>query len=274
MSTIIVDGVAVDLTVGCDPELFVKDEQGLVSAHGMVEGTKEAPSPVEKGAIQVDGMALEFNINPAESREVFIVNTMSVMQDLVKKIPQGHTLVVAPTANFGKALIDQQPDEAKELGCSADYNAYMQGAANPKPNGDVDFRTAGGHIHVGFTENAHSSDQEHQAICQEIIKMMDLMLGVPSVLLDDDKKRRSLYGAAGAYRSKPYGVEYRSLSNFWLKSKEYIGWVYDQTEVTIKKVLEGLDVSEDAAKIQRVINSSDKQGAKELVRKYNIQLPV
>lgn len=273
MSKIIVDGVEVELKVGCDPELFVANGQGLVSAHGMVDGTKEAPSPVDKGAIQVDGMALEFNINPAETREEFIANTVTVMGQLAQKIPQGHTLQVISTANFGKSMIDMQPEEAKELGCSADYNAYLDGAANPKPNGDLGFRTAGGHVHVGFTEGAHSADEEHQHYCKEIIKLMDLFLGVPSVLLDEDSQRRSLYGAAGAYRAKSYGVEYRSLSNFWLKSKGLMGWVYDQTELVISKVLGGLDVSEDAAEIQRVINSSDREGAKQLIQKYNIVVP-
>jgi len=60
--------------------------------------------------------------------------------------------------------------------------------------------------------------------------MMDLYLGVPSVLMDKGELRKQLYGKAGAYRMKPYGVEYRTLSNFWIFSDTTIGWVWDNTD--------------------------------------------
>jgi hypothetical protein len=46
--------------------------------------------------------------------------------------------------------------------------------------------------------------------------MLDLRLAVPSLIWDKDKKRRLLYGKAGCFRPKPYGMEYRTLSNAWL----------------------------------------------------------
>ena len=55
------------ILVGCDPEVFVAKGGKFISAHGMIPGTKKAPHKVERGAVQVDGMALEFNIDPAAS---------------------------------------------------------------------------------------------------------------------------------------------------------------------------------------------------------------
>ena len=54
-----------------------------------------------------------------------------------------------------------------------------------------------------------------------VIPMMDLIIGIASVLLDRDpnaKIRRQVYGRAGDYRTPPHGLEYRTLSNFWIKS--------------------------------------------------------
>lgn len=269
---IIVDGIEVDLKVGADPEVFTKSKGKLVSAYGLVPGHKDMPFPVKKGAIQVDGMALEFNIDPAESRDEFIQSVNEVMKQLTDELPRGHTLEIVSTANFGKKYIDSQPEQAKELGCSPDFNAYT-GGENPRPNASTPFRTAAGHIHVGWGDGMDAMSKEHHQLCCEVTKIMDLFLGVPSVLLDSDTQRRSLYGSAGAYRAKSYGLEYRVLSNFWLKSSKAMGWAYDQTALAIKKYLEGFRVS-DNLEIQEAINSSDKTKAIALMKKHNIKLPM
>lgn len=53
------------------------------------------------------------------------------------------------------------------------------------------------------------------------VPLIDLFCGIPSVLVDRDENarfRRHLYGKAGECRLPKYGIEYRTLSNFWLKS--------------------------------------------------------
>jgi hypothetical protein len=50
------------------------------------------------------------------------------------------------------------------------------------------------------------------------VRITDIFVGIPSVLLDDEasqRQRRILYGKAGTYRMQPHGYEYRTLSNFW-----------------------------------------------------------
>ncbi len=268
---IIVDGTEVDLKVGCDPEVFVSKRGQLVSGHGMVPGYKDSPHKTSKGAIQVDGMALEFNIDPANSEQEFFENVQATMNDLLSALPQGHKIEIQSTANFGKALIESQPEEAKELGCSPDYNAYLDGGVNPKPDADLPFRTAAGHIHIGWTDGANISDPGHIELCCKVTKLMDLFLGVPSVLLDTDTQRRSMYGQAGSFRAKSYGVEYRVLSNFWLKSPDMIKWAYKQTAQVIREFLSG--TSGDQHQLERIINNSDKKAAQNLVTEMGIRLP-
>lgn len=222
-----------NFTIGADPEFFVKKFGKLTSAHGLVPGSKEVPFVVPNGAVQVDGMALEFNIDPAADYVAFEDNMSSVMDSIIKMVP-GYEIYVEPVADFGLAYIQSQPDEAKALGCSPDFNAYTK-MANPAPNADTPFRTASGHVHIGWTNGPVDVENEsHLEACRALTKALDLHLGVPSMVWDADDRRRSLYGAAGAFRPKPYGMEYRVLSNKWITSANLRRLVYFNTIDAIK----------------------------------------
>jgi len=215
-----------NFTFGCDPELFIKDAKGnLVSAAGLIPGTKENPHPVDCGAVQVDGMAAEFNIDAASTFEQFDNNIETVMAALKAMLPKGYSFCIEPHVRFPKEVFEAAPDEAKELGCTPDFNAWT-GSVNPPPNAPDDpyLRTASGHIHIGWSKKGDEpfspSNEQHILNCCDMVKQLDWFLGAWSLLHDPDPVRRKLYGKAGAYRPKPYGVEYRVLSNFWIKTRE------------------------------------------------------
>lgn len=208
-------------TFGCDPELFIMNSDGkYVSAEGLIPGTKENPYPVKKGAVQVDGMAAEFNIDPATNFKDFSMNITTVMGALTKMLPPGYMLVQKPAVYFDEDVWESTSEEAKMLGCTPDFNAWT-GEVNPPPDGDQHprLRTASGHIHIGW-QDGDAFDPEHIKNCRDLVKQLDWYLGAWSVAVDKDNTRRSLYGKAGACRFKPYGVEYRVLSNFWVKSPD------------------------------------------------------
>jgi hypothetical protein len=268
-----VNGIQVTLKVGADPELFLKKKGKLISAHNLLPGTKDAPYPVSKGAIQVDGTAAEFNIDPSLSKAEFVDNLTTVMGELKNHLASDITLEALPTAEFGTQYLNSLPPIAIELGCSSDSNAFTS-QVNDKPDGSLAFRTGAGHIHIGWTESMNETDPNHLVVCEDVIKLCDLYLGVPSLFLDDDSKRRQLYGKAGAYRAKSYGVEYRVLSNFWLRSAASQRWVYDCIQLVIKKYLGGERVNSDTAQsIVKAINTNDKATAKALLSKFNISIP-
>lgn len=203
---------------GADPELFVFDKDDKpVGAYPFIPGTKADPYPVSCGAVQVDGMAAEFNINPACSYEEWEHNLKTVISELKKFIPKDYKLKAVSSVVFSQEEWDKAPDEAKELGCSPDFDAWTK-TVNPPPHNEENptLRTASGHIHIGWTEDKPPSDEEHLRHCQDLVKQLDWFLGAWSTRLDLNTARRSLYGKAGACRYKPYGVEYRVLSNFWV----------------------------------------------------------
>jgi hypothetical protein len=68
-----------------------------------------------------------------------------------------------------------------------------------------------------------------------LIPLMDLIVGIPSVLIDRDKnakERRKLYGRAGDFRYQPHGIEYRTLSNFWIKSYHLMSLILGLTRLS------------------------------------------
>lgn len=222
--------MSLEILVGADPEVFMRKDGAFRSAHGAIPGDKKNPHKVKAGAVQVDGMALEFNIDPAKNEKEFVANLKTVMGVLQSMVPD-YELAAVPVATFDAAHMEAQPLEALELGCEPDFNAWEGGAVNPRPDGKVNFRTGAGHVHIGWGKDFDINDPDHQEACQMVVKQLDYYLGLGSLVYDTaGQQRRVMYGAAGAYRPKSYGVEYRVLSNAWLKSEELMSWVFRMTK--------------------------------------------
>jgi hypothetical protein len=235
------------ILLGADPELFMRNPNtgAFVSAHGAVPGTKREPFKVPYGAIQIDGTALEFNIDPASTVDEFVHNLTSVRSQIAAYVP-GYNVVAEPVAIYDKDYFDWDvPGPAKELGCDPDYNGWTN-MTNPRPEpGNKPMRTAAGHIHIGWTEGQDVFDKSHFELCSLVSRQLDYYLGIYSLLWDKDGTRRELYGRAGAFRPKPYGVEYRVLSNSWLNSETLMRWVYNQAVLGVQSALDG-NVAEKA----------------------------
>ena len=242
---------------GADPEVFLKSvETGSpVVSIGLIGGTKKKPRKIGNGyALQEDNVTAEFNIPPSNNKKAFVASLEYTLSFLRSELsPKGLDLSIVPSMEFTEEQLDHP--QAQELGCEPDYNAWT-GEMNPRPFAPPSLRSAGGHLHIGY-------DNPTIAISQEIIKAHDLFLGVASVLYDPDKRRRQIYGKAGACRFKGYGVEYRTPSNFWISSTELMEWAYEQSEKAINFVNEGIQLTE--AMSNNIINCINK-GNKGLVR--------
>lgn len=249
---------------GADPEVFfireVEEERvpkdGTTElkryfwcAEGLMPGTKSAPFKVPHGAIQVDGTAAEFNIDPVDNEKHFLRNVKSVLRYLKHNVakPQGLKLAVCPVATFEEKYYHTLSREAKELGCNPDWNAYT-GKLNPTPKApETYYRTGAGHIHIGWGKNFKVNDPNLLEACCHVVKHLDTCLGKPLAkaiqYLPKDKhylaymesRRRSLYGDFGAFRPTTYGVEYRTPSNMWLAYPELVNYTFRQTCLAVEK---------------------------------------
>lgn len=227
-----------NIKMGADPEVFVVNNQKKPrSAHGLVPGSKEHPFPVPLGAVQVDGMALEFNIDAAETQAAFCGNIDTVMEAMKQMLPNDRTIKVQPVAFFSKQHMDMQPIEALELGCDPDFNGYTR-EENPRPLALKNMRTAAGHVHIGWGEGFDIKDPAHYLACCTLARQLDSYLFIPSLLFDRDKRRQRMYGKPGCFRPKSYGMEYRTLSNWWIEKPEYQRMVYNGAHWAVTALIE------------------------------------
>lgn len=254
----------VKFTIGADPEFFLSLHGKPHSAIGLIGGTKHYPRPLEREgcAVQEDNVAVEFNVPPTDSVKTFIDNINYVMSQVktdLNKINAGFQFEMSSALCFDKSQLDNPA--ALEFGCEPDFNAWSL-SINPRPTcDDPTLRSAGGHIHVGTDLDKIS-----------VIRAMDLFLGVPSVKIDKGDLRRKLYGKAGAHRPKDYGVEYRTLSNFWIFSEKTINWAYKQTARALQFVNDGNTLSKhDGAFIQDCINNGDMKAYEHLNRTFGLE---
>lgn len=249
--------------IGSDPEMFVARNGQPSSAIGLIGGSKNEPRRVNLGALQEDNVLLEFNIDPASNLEEFQRNIKAVLEqgrdsirqyelDVQRKL-SSHVYPLETLRSFGKP--------AFVFGCEPDFNAWtFQPNVMPK---DVDpgLRTAGGHLHIGYGHLEEVTVETSEAIAQ----MCDFVLGLPSLLMDTDDMRRALYGKAGAIRYKSYGVEYRTLSNFWIWEDETLAWAYEGAvrAYTDRHLLDAYCDVISGDEVQRIINTNDKDGARQ-----------
>lgn len=257
--------------LGCDPEVFLANRDGrFIASCGKIGGTKQHPQPLpELGdgfAIQEDNVAIEFNIPPSGSQREFTDNVSRA----VKYIGDGVNTMLDLRLNLDVSAVSFPEDElvypaAKEFGCDPDFNAWT-GRKNPRPKAtDPNLRSCGGHVHVGYDKNLVDP--------RLLIRMMDAYLGVTSVLMDvDGVERRILYGKHGAYRDKPYGVEYRTLSNFWIKHPRLTKWVWDNTERAFDAAVAQFPIGTYREHIIDAIDNNNKDAAMFLVNELNLEV--
>lgn len=222
-----------NLKFGCDPELWVVDKHGkVVPAFGLIPGSKEEPHSVDNGAIQVDGLAVEFNIHPVETREEWLHNIKSVRGTLLNYVKENnpeYELSANPIAHFDPTEFKTYPISARILGCDPDWNS--KGRPNRSPSRTLfskPLRTTSGHIHIGFCEDVDRNHPEHFEKCRALAQRISDRLAQP--VTEEEIERLKYYGMDGSFRPKTYGVEVRSFSNRWLESDESILKMFDDVK--------------------------------------------
>lgn len=212
------------VSFGADPELLLTKQSKPYSAIGVIQGGPDNRIKVKGHSFFYDNVLAECAIKPGKSKKEVINNFRECLQiyaDMVKPFK----LTPQASINFPESQL-RHPD-ARKAGCAPDNCAYaMKQMEPPKEameNGNL--RSCGGHIHLG--SNLLVSDGPEPILA---IYALDLFVGISSLFLDRDPtaaRRRALYGAAGRFRTKDYGIEYRSLSNFWLESPKMTELIYD-----------------------------------------------
>lgn len=291
-----------NLTMGGDPELFLfnKKTGRHTDAARLLPG-KDAPIKFStqneyqehntSGAMHSDGFLAEFTINPSYCRLLLMDNMQICLYRAMQKLPTSvHLDPSTATVELTKDELGDLHESSKIFGCEKDFCAYSENGSAPRDASDFVYRSSGGHLHFNI-------GTQGKEVMEKVVKMLDILVAVPAVTIARqngmEKLRRTFYGRAGSYRIKTArkngydGLEYRTLSNFFMMHRVLFSWVYGQARAAIQLIMkpswsynesQNKDIINNILKIcpsedaEKIINNADFESAM-AVTKELIDLP-
>lgn len=268
------------VNLGCDPEFFIVSRK----THRVITADKVLPPKSNKlkisdGSVFFDGVQAEVNLNTGYTCREFLCRDLRyVLNDAINHInskTKKYDILIEASVPVTKRQLKDADDECKRFGCDPDINAYTRDLNKSEIDAETHLiRYAGGHIHLGMVGNGVCKTDKmlkDPEIAIKIIKVCDRVVGIPAVLLDtpeSSKIRRKLYGKAGDFRIQPHGIEYRTLSNFWLRAPELVSLFTGLARtafsiVQAKQESYFLKIISDE-EVKKAINESDTELAWEL----------
>lgn len=259
---------------GCDPEFFFKKDGKVIGSEKVLSknGLEHLTSVVK------DGIQAEIHPQANECRVILANNLSNCLASIAGNL-EGVECDFSPLVDIDKEEMDSLSDDSKQFGCSPSISASDKKATiKVKDPSKYLFRSAGGHIHLGIT-NEIELLQVHKNI-DTIVKLMDIIVGNTCVLLDRHEgnvERRKNYGRAGEYRIKPYGFEYRTLSNFWLRHYQLMSLSFGLARYALNvwrnnEEQQFFDLV-DYEVVKHAINNNDFELAKEIFDKIKVLFP-
>ena len=271
------------LAVGTDVEVFWKNPVtgDPVPSLGFLQGSKRNPQTILKlgkgFTLHEDNVMPEFGIPPSTSAKEFSTNIGKMLLYL-EEIGKGLNLSVdiSPAKFFLPSQL--MHPQAQEFGCDPDFCVWTRQKNKVDINSPSasQMRTAAAHVHVSFTVNGKPPGIID---VEPIVKMFDLAF-LPMLFIDQDVFRRQLYGKAGAFRAKKYspgvaGVEYRVMSNVWIKFPALQEFVFNQTTWALNHEEPDyfLYLENESKNLQSAINLRNLTEAKRLICEFSVPLP-
>ena len=278
------------INFGADPEVFFANAKGEIigaekvmpkegiwqQEHDWSDPTGEKMRNVYRHVI-VDGIAGEFNPSPATCRQTFSRNLQVGFQYLQDYLTRNHkdtTVSFARSITVTKEEMESISPANQQLGCSPSLNAYGDFPMPTLTPENMYQRSAGGHLHFGAVDSVTLNLFKTKP--DLVVRIMDIVVGNTCVMLDPDegnKIRRVMYGRAGEYRLPKHGLEYRVLSNFWLKHYTVMSFVFSLARLAINIAADEAATKEllgrvNLGKIQEAINTNDLKLAQKNFDEY------
>ena len=229
------------MNMGCDPEFFFRNKDGIIGAEkilpaaGLVAG--------EGSKFIIDGVQAELNPRPSTCRALLANEISRCFRSLDAELKKKGNVGI--TADFNRAIeiskesLMELDEKARMFGCAPSKSIYRtKSSVNIAKVDPMEYRVraAGGHIHIGKSNNTRLTaviDKDHK----RVVQMLDLLCGNTAVLVDRDPaniERRKVYGRAGEFRLPAHGLEYRTLSNFWLTSYQLMSFAFGMARFAVE----------------------------------------
>ncbi len=257
-----------EFTLGADPEFLLEDMDGVLkSAEGKI-GTEDLPRIGTYCSMFEDNILAEVNTKVASNSEEFLRYSSEALRE-ISNIAEERNLYISRRSYGQFEDSELNTIQSEKAGCEPDYDVYKM-AENEVPSFEKGFpyRSAAGHLHIGFDIKKYN--------IPEIVKSLDISIGLNSVLVDNGNKRRQLYGKAGCHRPQITsedlytGVEYRVLSNYWMFYSEYQRSIYNGISIAFSEIKDLVHFSRIyESDIQQSINEGDCDKAANLLEVLN-----
>lgn len=272
--------VQMNLDMGGDPEFFIEKNGKIVPAEIIERKYPEIFVRTQKNRYGLkryqthlikDGIALEMNFIPSFCREIVAGRVYSGFEKLSPLLRDGYKVSKKSYIKIPKRYMESLNFDSLNFGCKPSNNVYIGNNLRPEENPfNFPYRSAGGHIHFGFT---NATQIQQQALTERknlLIKGLDVVVGNTAVLIDKDiinKERRKVYGKAGEYRDTSYGIEYRTLSNFWLWSESLMSLIFGLAREVVYMVA---DDNENL--INELLKLVDQDRVREAIDTNNVEM--
>jgi len=269
--------------LGGDPEIFIKKGSTVIESSKIIskngDGTNSRTlmpltiTELHTNKITRDGVQAELNFPYATCRQTIsyrIQESLAALNKALTKKNNGKiisTYKISFDANIKipASKLKKMSAAAKQLGCKPSQNIYGDNPVGIPDPATHTQRSAGGHIHLSYSITHSPKDpgrtEKYRAEnnTSNIVKLLDYILGNSCVLIDrapGNAERRKYYGRAGEFRLTNYGtmrgIEYRTLSNFWLKHPVLTSFVYGVARMTI-------EISTDPELTEEILKTVDEK---------------
>jgi hypothetical protein len=243
-----------EVRMGMDPEFFLADPVGLpLPAWQVLTSKKENPY------LFWDGFQAECTVQARHCHQ-------ELAQELARSLGRvQHRILATPVWHVPEHLLLGASDEHVRLGCDPSYNVYNMHGRHVEDGRKLPWRFAGGHVHFSLPEALRTPPR-----VRSIVRALDALCGVPAVCFAqgvDRPIRRKYYGLPGEFRLPPHGVEWRTLSNFWMYHPLSYHLVFDLARWAFNIGKGGLRCYiGDADLVVDVVQFGDVRAARDLVK--------
>ncbi len=205
--------------LGSDPEAFFERDGQIIGSEKVIPMKWETGVHPYMEQVARDGIQVELHPAPLTLGGAVpeLRNLLAKFFKYVDTVTPKTTVSFKELVEVSREELDSVSPESRMLGCQPSKNQYELPKAKVDGN-RYRKRSAGGHIHLGLLGTGLMAQKDYR---ERLPMILDWVVGNTGVLLDRDTgqvERRRVYGQAGEYRLQKYGLEYRTLSNFWLRS--------------------------------------------------------
>lgn len=243
-----------NIILGCDPELFLERDGRIIGSERVIPEAGLKPGNSIKATVVRDGIQVE--LNPTASANMTMVgrSISTAFEMLAREVRkhEGVSISFRDLVDVERAELDALSETSRVLGCKPSKNIYGVRPITVDPK-TYTKRSAGGHAHFGLSLFSRSLFEERD----NMVSPFDIFVGNTCTMIDRGpgaKERRENYGRAGEYRTPTYGVEYRTLSNFWLRNYSLMTLVYGLSSIAISMINEGLQANPVEDELIEMVN--------------------